>query len=75
MTNGARTVYICQIKKVDNDALCPINIISSKYNHLQHRPDKCSFQFRSANTKRMYVLGIRGGAFSIHPKMCFVSCY
>ena len=29
-------------KKVNNDAICPINVISEKYNQLQNRPDKFS---------------------------------
>ena len=27
-------------KKVDKDAICPINVMSQKFNHLQHLPDK-----------------------------------
>ena len=28
-------------KKVDNEAICPINVRSKKFIQFQHRPDKC----------------------------------
>ena len=36
------TIVYAREKKVDKDALCPINVISKKCNQLQHRPEKCS---------------------------------
>ena len=46
--------YLPDKKKVDNDAMCPINVIYSNYNQLHHRPNTCSFQFRSDDTGQTY---------------------
>ena len=37
------TMAYFQEKMVDRDALCLINVMSYKFNQLQHRPDKCSY--------------------------------
>ena len=40
------TIVYARGKKVDKDAICPINVISKKSTQLQHRLEKCSYNFK-----------------------------